>query len=59
MYVTSFPYTSLIEPLSLDEAWLDVTDSPHCYGSATLIARRFVRLFSMNCNSPPPPALRQ
>ncbi|EEY4915884.1 DNA polymerase IV, partial [Salmonella enterica] len=25
--------------LSLDEAWLDVTDSPHCYGSATLIAR--------------------
>lgn len=32
-------YTSLIEPLSLDEAWLDVTDSPHCYGSATLIAR--------------------
>ncbi|KAB8312990.1 DNA polymerase IV [Erwinia endophytica] len=32
-------YTALIEPLSLDEAYLDVTDSPHCYGSATLIAR--------------------
>jgi len=31
-------YTALIEPLSLDEAYLDVTDSPHCYGSATLIA---------------------
>lgn len=32
-------YTTLIEPLSLDEAYLDVTDSPHCQGSATLIAR--------------------
>ncbi len=32
-------YTSRIEPLSLDEAYLDVTDSVHCHGSATLIAR--------------------
>ncbi|VEI43237.1 DNA polymerase IV [Citrobacter youngae] len=32
-------YTSLIEPLSLDEAYLDVTDSIHCHGSATLIAQ--------------------
>ena len=32
-------YTSLVEPLSLDEAYLDVSDSPHCHGSATLIAR--------------------
>lgn len=32
-------YTSLIEPLSLDEAYLDVSDSPQCSGSATLIAR--------------------
>ncbi|WP_336984593.1 DNA polymerase IV [Cedecea sp. VD21] len=32
-------YTPLIEPLSLDEAYLDVTDSEHCQGSATLIAR--------------------
>lgn len=31
-------YTSLIEPLSLDEAFLDVTDSVHCQGSATLMA---------------------
>ena len=31
-------YTSLIEPLSLDEAYLDVTGSPYCSGSATLIA---------------------
>ena len=31
-------YTDLIEPLSLDEAYLDVTDSTHCKGSATLIA---------------------
>ena len=33
-------YTDLIEPLSLDEAYLDVTDSEHCQGSATLIAQR-------------------
>ncbi|HDU7919267.1 TPA: DNA polymerase IV [Serratia marcescens] len=32
-------YTLLIEPLSLDEAYLDVTDSPQCNGSATLIAQ--------------------
>lgn len=31
-------YTRLIEPLSLDEAFLDVTDSNQCSGSATLIA---------------------
>lgn len=33
-----FDYTDLVEPLSLDEAFLDVSDSPHCRGSATLIA---------------------
>lgn len=32
-------YTELVEPLSLDEAYLDVTDSPHCQNSATLIAQ--------------------
>lgn len=31
-------YTDLIEPLSLDEAFLDVSDSSSCGGSATLIA---------------------
>ena len=31
-------YTDLIEPLSLDEAYLDVTNSEFCGGSATLIA---------------------
>lgn len=32
-------YTDLVEPLSLDEAFLDVSDSPFCHGSATLIAQ--------------------
>ncbi|KOO07717.1 DNA polymerase IV [Vibrio hepatarius] len=36
-------YTSIIEPLSLDEAFLDVTDSPQCRGSATLIAEAIRR----------------
>lgn len=31
-------FTDQIEPLSLDEAYLDVSDSPHCSGSATRIA---------------------
>lgn len=31
-------FTTLVEPLSLDEAYLDVTNSPHFQGSATLIA---------------------
>lgn len=33
-------YTDLVEPLSLDEAYLDVSNSPHCKGSATLIAQQ-------------------
>lgn len=33
-------YTDLIEPLSLDEAYLDVTNCPACSGSATLIAEK-------------------
>jgi DNA polymerase IV len=32
-------YTDLIEPLSLDEAFLDVTNSTACKGSASLMAR--------------------
>ena len=32
-------YTQQIEPLSLDEAFLDVSDCQQCQGSATLIAR--------------------
>lgn len=34
-----YTYTDLVEPLSLDEAYLDVSESPHCKGSATLIAQ--------------------
>lgn len=33
-------FTDIIEPLSLDEAYLDVSDSSHCNGSATLIAQQ-------------------
>lgn len=32
-------YTDTIQAISLDEAFLDVTDSKHCHGSATLIAQ--------------------
>ena len=32
-------YTDKVEGLSLDEAYLDVTNSPFCQGSATLIAQ--------------------
>ncbi|MDH1265850.1 DNA polymerase IV [Pseudomonas sp. GD03944] len=39
-------YTDIIEPLSLDEAYLDVSDSPHCAGSATRIAQEIRRRVS-------------
>jgi len=32
-------YTDLIEPMSLDEAYLDTSDSVQCHGSATWIAQ--------------------
>jgi len=41
-------YTDLIEPLSLDEAYLDVTDCEKCNGSATLIAKEIKdKIFKM------------
>lgn len=33
-------YSDLVEPLSLDEAYLDVTDNPTCGGSATRMAEQ-------------------
>lgn len=43
-------FTNKIEPLSLDEAFLDVTDSPHFGGSATLIAQEIRRLIKTELN---------
>lgn len=43
-------YTSLIEPLSLDEAYLDVSNSPHCQGSATLMAREIRQTIARELN---------
>lgn len=37
-------FSDLIEPLSLDEAYIDVTSSPHLEGSATRIAKEILRL---------------
>jgi DNA polymerase-4 len=37
-------FTDKIEPLSLDEAYLDVSESPHCNGIATQIATEIRRL---------------
>ncbi len=42
-------YSSLIEPLSLDEAFLDVSDSTACQGSATLIAEDIRRRVVERC----------
>ncbi|MFG0380011.1 DNA polymerase IV [Pseudomonas sp. zbq_18] len=39
-------YTEIIEPLSLDEAYLDVSASPHFAGSATRIAQEIRRRVS-------------
>ncbi|WP_437884628.1 DNA polymerase IV [Pseudomonas sp. LRF_L74] len=39
-------FTEIIEPLSLDEAYLDVSDSPHFAGSATRIAQEIRRRVS-------------
>lgn len=37
-------FSELVEPMSLDEAYLDVTDSAHFQGSATLIAQEIRKL---------------
>ncbi len=39
MHAVFREFTDIIEPLSLDEAYLDVTDSPHFQGSATRMAK--------------------
>lgn len=43
-------FTSRIEPLSLDEAYLDVSDATHFGGSATLIAEEIRRLIHEELN---------
>lgn len=45
-----YEYTALVEPLSLDEAYLDVSESPHCQGSATFIAKEILKkIFDQTC----------
>jgi DNA polymerase IV len=39
-----YRFTDRVEPLSLDEAYLDVTNSPYFHGSATFIAQEIKRL---------------
>jgi len=41
-----YRYTDKVEPLSLDEAYLDVTDCTECQGSATLIAKEIRQVIS-------------
>ena len=43
-------FTKLIEPLSLDEAFLDVSNSEHCQGSATLIAQEIKKRIKQRLN---------
>jgi DNA polymerase IV len=43
-------YTPLVETLSLDEAFLDVTNCPYCKGSATLIAQVIKRRIKKELN---------
>lgn len=38
IYAIFSHYSDQIQRIALDEAYLDVTDSPHCHGSATWIA---------------------
>ncbi|MEJ2419187.1 MAG: DNA polymerase IV [Exilibacterium sp.] len=45
-----FDYTDLVEPLSLDEAYLDVTQSTRCKGSATLMAEEIRQRVSQKLN---------
>jgi len=49
-------HTPIIEPLSLDEAYLDVTENPRGVASATRIAEESGRRSATRPASPPPPA---
>ena len=42
-----YRYTDKVEPLSLDEAYLDVTDCTECHGSATLIAEEIRKVIAL------------
>jgi DNA polymerase IV len=47
MHKIFLDYTDIIEPLSLDEAFLDVTDSEKCQGSASLMAKEIRERIAM------------
>ncbi|MCP3679439.1 MAG: DNA polymerase IV [Gammaproteobacteria bacterium] len=42
-------YSEIVEPIALDEAFLDVSDSSHCHGSATWIAQAIRHQVSQQC----------
>lgn len=44
-----FEYTDLVEPLSLDEAYLDVSECQRCSNSATLIAKEIRQKIFARC----------
>ncbi len=56
MHVIFSDYSGHIQPLSLDEAFLDVSDTKKCKGSGTLIARKSATEFERKSGSPCLPA---
>jgi len=52
-------HTDLVEPLSLDEAYLDVTENKTGITTATRVLERFESRFAKSSTSQPPPEWRR